>query len=321
MKKIICAVLAVLMLAALSCTAFAESGQSGVEPGKPMPDFSVSLTDGTTATLSELLKEKDLVVLNIFATWCGPCKNEFPDMEKTYQAHSDRMLILSLSGDPDDTMEMIADYQSDNGLTFPMGQAGDLMNVLRVTGFPTTYFIDRDGNIGFIKTGAFLEEGEFEEKVNLFLSNDYDGNPLPSETAHSSFLPLLGVILGSGLLLTIGRWLLLRKAGKPGWHSLIPFLNSYQEYSLGWKGWLGILENLCLFGSTAFFLIQSHPNWALISSFVLAIAYVVLRLLESVKLAKAFGKGAGLGVLLTVFLSIGRFFLGVSKAKYRSETD
>ena len=109
MKKLISILLAVLLIAAMSGTAFAETG-IGVEPGQAMPDFTVSLTDGTTATLSELLKDKDLVVLNIFASWCGPCEREFPEMETVYQANSDRMVILSVSGDPGDTLEMISDY-------------------------------------------------------------------------------------------------------------------------------------------------------------------------------------------------------------------
>lgn len=95
MKRTIGILLAVLMLTALMGTAYADSSGLGIEPGQAFPDFTVSLTDGTTATLSELLKEKDLVVLNVFASWCGPCEMEFPEMEKSYQAHSDRMVILA----------------------------------------------------------------------------------------------------------------------------------------------------------------------------------------------------------------------------------
>jgi len=77
-----------------------------------MPEFSVELTDGSQAVLSELLEENDLVVLNIFASWCGPCEIEFPEMEKVYQENKDRMVIVAVSGDPEDTMEMISDYKA-----------------------------------------------------------------------------------------------------------------------------------------------------------------------------------------------------------------
>ena len=216
MKKLFCLLLAVLLLVSLGCTAFAESSGLGVEPGQAMPDFTVTLTDGSTATLSELLAEKDLVVLNIFATWCGPCKLEFPEFEKTYEAHSDRMVILSLSGDPEDTMEMLADYKAEHGLSFPVGQAGDALDFLNATSFPTTLFITRNGNIGFIKVGAFVTEGDFEARVNTFLSADYDGTPFASEIAHSVFPYLVLLLLGSMLLTVISRWLLFRKAGQPG---------------------------------------------------------------------------------------------------------
>ena len=158
MKKEICLLLSVLILTTMNCTALAASKGIGVEPGQAMPDFTVSLTDGTTATLSEVLKEKDLVVLNIFATWCGPCEIEFPDMEKVYEANSDRMEIISVSADPDDTMEMVADYKASHALSFPMGLAGDALSFLNLSGYPTTIFVTRDGTVGFIKTGAFVEE-------------------------------------------------------------------------------------------------------------------------------------------------------------------
>ena len=234
MKKLVSILLAVLLIAALSGTAFAETG-IGVEPGQAMPDFTVSLTDGTTATLSELLKDKNLVVLNIFASWCGPCEREFPEMEAVYQANSDHMVIISVSGDPGDTMEMISDYKAGHSLSFPMGLAGDALDFLTIPGFPTSIFIDRSGNVGFIKVGAFASQEDFEGKVNTFLSADYNGKPLTSEVARSLTPYLLGFLALSafgGLFLTIGRWCLLHRTGKPGWHSLIPFLSTYKEYSI-----------------------------------------------------------------------------------------
>ena len=245
MKKTIGILLAVLMLTALMGTAYADSSGLGIEPGQAFPDFTVSLTDGTTATLSELLKEKDLVVLNVFASWCGPCEMEFPEMEKSYQAHSDRMVILSVSGDPSDTMEMIADYKASHGLSFPMGLAGDALGFLKVSAFPTTVFIAKDGKVGFIKVGAFTSGKDFEDKVGTFLSDSYNGLPLPSEVAHSYTLQILIGILVMLLFLVIGRWCLFRKAGKPGWHSLIPLLSTYQEYEYTFRPFIPFQKEPC----------------------------------------------------------------------------
>jgi len=322
MKKTIGILLAILMLTALMGTAYADSSGLGIEPGQAFPDFTVSLTDGTTATLSELLKEKDLVVLNVFASWCGPCEMEFPEMEKSYQAHSDRMVILSVSGDPSDTMEMIADYKASHGLSFPMGLAGDALGFLKVSAFPTTVFIAKDGKVGFIKVGAFTSGKDFEDKVGTFLSDSYNGLPLPSEVAHSYTLQIMAGILVSCLLLVIGRWRLLRKAGKPGWHSLIPLLSTYQEYDLCWKGWIGILALLLPVAGGVIAKLSGQANWSVLLTGACSIGYLVFRLMESIKLSKAFGKGTGIGILLALFQNIGRFILGVSKAQYQgAETE
>ena len=197
-------ILTVILIAVPGSFAYADTG-IGVEPGEVMPDFTVSLTDGTKATLSELTAEKDLVVLNIFATWCGPCEREFPDMEKTYQANRDRMEIVSVSGDPSDTMEMIADYKASHGLSFPMGQAGDALGFLRISGYPTSILIDRSGKVGMVKVGAFIGQGEFEEKVAHFLSAEYDGKPLAAEKAFSLSLYLYGWFVLGAVLLAMRR--------------------------------------------------------------------------------------------------------------------
>ena len=313
MKKLICILLVVLMLTALGAAAYADSG-IGVEPGQPMPDFTVQLTDGTTATLSALLKEKDLVVLNIFASWCGPCEREFPEMEAVYQAHSDKMVIVSVSGDPNDTMDIISAYKDSHKLSFPMGLASEELYPLAGSGFPTTIFIDRSGNVGFIKVGAFASREEFEGKANTFLSADYDGKPLASEKAVNLMPYLLIFLVVSKLLLLIGRWCLLRKAGRPGWHALIPFLNSYKEYALCWNGWFGVLAELCFICAHIF----NTTGTAAIPHFALLAVSILLGIPESLKLAKAFGQGKLVAVLLMIpgLKEISRFVLGVSKAKY-----
>ena len=314
MKKLISVLLALLLLTAMSASAFADSG-IGVEAGDTMPDFTVSLCDGTSATLSELLKEKDLVVLNIFATWCGPCEKEFPDMEKVYEANKDRMLILSVSGDPNDTMEMLAEYKASHGLSFPIGQAGDALSFLKIAGFPTTLFIDRQGQVGFIKVGSFLEEGSFAEKVNYFLSPDYNGQILEAEIAKSS-TPYVMVAIPILLLLSvIGRWILFRKSGKPGWHSLIPVLSNYQEFDLCWKGWIGLVSS----GLLLAYILLPWLSLPMLVSRLFGLAYIILLLPESLKLAKAFDKGTLVGVLLFVTAGLGRIVLGLSKAQYQGK--
>ena len=321
MRKILIILMSVLMLAVLCGAGSTESGGLGIEAGQTMPDFTVALTDGSEATLSELLKENDLVVLNICTSWCAPCESEFPVMDQVYQDNIDRMVILAVSGDPEDTMEMMADYKASHGLSFPMGLAGNALDFVKYSAFPTTIFIDKQGQIGFIKVGAFGEDDEFETKVNYFLSEEYSGEPLTSEIAHSYILQILGGVLVMGLLDIIGKWRILHKAGKPGWHSLIPILNNYQEYAICWKGWIGLLNTACLVGIPV---LNVMVNSGQIDDMV----YFIIRLLlfagilstglaESLKLAKAFGKKTLAGILLWFTGGLGRIVLSFTKPGYQ----
>ena len=143
--------------------------------GQEAPDFALPLTDGSEAKLSELLQDKEVVVLNIFASWCGPCKEEFPDMEKTYRKYSDKMEIVAVTGDPDDTMDDMAKYKEEHGLSFPVGVKNESIDSLEVGGFPTTYIIDRNGRIVYSQASAFRSGEDFEKVVTALMGDDYEG--------------------------------------------------------------------------------------------------------------------------------------------------
>ena len=147
-----------------------------VSKGQEAPDFALPLTDGSEAKLSELLKDKEVVVLNIFASWCGPCEKEFPDMEKTYQKYKDKMEIVAVSGDLVlDEMEDMVKYKEEHNLSFPIGMKNESIDSLKIGGFPTTYIIDRNGRIVFSQSSAFLHEGDFEKVVTSLMGDDYEG--------------------------------------------------------------------------------------------------------------------------------------------------
>ena len=83
----------ILILMALCMMAAGWAVAEGAEPeylGKPLADFTVETIDGGSFTLSEALEEKDLVVINLWATWCPPCEREFPYLQKAYEQYQDR---------------------------------------------------------------------------------------------------------------------------------------------------------------------------------------------------------------------------------------
>ena len=156
-----------------------EEAQKGVI-GTEAPDFTVTTTEGEELTLSKVLEEKEVVVLNIFTTWCGPCEIEFPEFESTYQKYKDKMEIISLSGDSDETMEDVAAYKEDHGLSFSMGITGQdgTFDFIPVSGYPTTMIVDRNRKVVFCNAGTIREREAFEALVTSFMGDDYDGTPV-----------------------------------------------------------------------------------------------------------------------------------------------
>ncbi len=126
------------------------------------------------------------------------------------------------------------------------------------------------------------------------------------------------VISVLGILMSmVGKWLILQKAGKPGWHGLIPILNVYDEYSICWKGWMifpaGILFVIGVACSPD--VVGDKIIFAMVSEVAL-LGYLAIRFIENMRLAKAFGKRPLFGVLLFLFDRIGSLCLGLGRAEY-----
>lgn len=173
-----------------------NSSNLAVAAHQQAPDFTLPLTDGSEAKLSELLQDKEVVVLNIFASWCGPCEAEFPEMESVYSKYKDKMEIVAVTGYEDDTMEDMIRYKEDHELSFKVGKKNESIDSLKVGGFPTTYIIDRNGNIVFCMSGAFRDEEEFEKVVTALMGDDYEGKQIAIYTfivADNDKCPAAGV--------------------------------------------------------------------------------------------------------------------------------
>ena len=85
MKKMLALVLVLAMC--LGCAALAEETALVYALGAPMPDFTFTDINGVSHTLSETLKEKEMVLINLWATWCGPCRMMAPVVEELAAEH------------------------------------------------------------------------------------------------------------------------------------------------------------------------------------------------------------------------------------------
>jgi cytochrome c-type biogenesis protein len=123
-----------------------ELGIPAVEQPIPIVDFSAELPDGTTVSLSDLTGKT--VLLNFWATWCGPCRMEMPSMETLYRRYKDRGFEI-LAVNVQENKRDVSAFMETMSLSFPaaLDVRGDIAAIYGIEAFPTTYIIDRNGGI------------------------------------------------------------------------------------------------------------------------------------------------------------------------------
>ncbi len=146
--------------------------------GKTVTDFEVTTTEGDTVKMSELLEDKEVAVVVLFATWCGPCEEEFPEMDKVYQKYKDKMSMIALDLDVLDDEKSLAEYAQSHKMSFPMAMGNESLGFIDATSYPTTLIIDRNGKIGCHRVGAIPDGETFEKMVTTFMGDDYEERQL-----------------------------------------------------------------------------------------------------------------------------------------------
>jgi cytochrome c biogenesis protein CcmG/thiol:disulfide interchange protein DsbE len=126
----------------------------------PAPDFSLSGLDGKPTTLAGLRGET--VILNFWATWCDPCREELPLLDRLARTYAGSLTVVAVeTGEPAAEVRAFTEALGLGWirvLTDPAGQVGDLY---LVRGLPTTFFIDETGMIRRIRIGT-LDSAELE---------------------------------------------------------------------------------------------------------------------------------------------------------------
>ena len=151
---------AVLVFAGKPAAAPAPTAAGATESSDLAPDFTMYDIDGNALRLSDFRGRP--VILNFWASWCGPCKAEMPDLEAAYQAHGEEVqfLIVNLTDGQSETVEAASSYIASQGYTFPVYYDVDMEGALAygIYVIPMTYFIDAQGTVRAIQEGMIQAE-------------------------------------------------------------------------------------------------------------------------------------------------------------------
>jgi peroxiredoxin len=167
------AVILAMAIAALAChkaekpaatatqTTTMKAAQPAPEPpspptnsGDPMPAYTAKTLDGAPFDIAT--QKGSVVLLNVWATWCNPCRFEIPELQKMYEANAKRgFKVIGVSVDEGEAAE-VKKFVEEQKMTYPivLDPDGRIANLLSTTVLPTTVLLDRQGKIVWRETGA-----------------------------------------------------------------------------------------------------------------------------------------------------------------------
>lgn len=133
------------------------------------PDFTLKSKDHGNVRLAE--QRGNIVMLNFWASWCGPCREELPEMEALYQQYQD-MGFEILAVNVDDEVRKADILLNDIEVSFPVlyDTAGDISKLYDVNAMPTTVIIDRNGNQRLLHAGYRAgDEKKYEKALKMLM--------------------------------------------------------------------------------------------------------------------------------------------------------
>ena len=156
----------------------APAEESGEREKVMAPDIALVDREGNPVSLKDYIGKT--VFLNFWGTWCGPCRNEMPDIQKLYEAYGENtgdVVILAVAAPNyymEGPLEGIVDYLEKNDYTYPVvyDMTGEGLAAYSISSFPTTYMIDDEGYAYGYVSGAISYE-TMEQIIQMAQSKDY----------------------------------------------------------------------------------------------------------------------------------------------------
>jgi cytochrome c biogenesis protein CcmG/thiol:disulfide interchange protein DsbE len=134
------------------------------------PTFELESVDGGSHKLADF--QGQVVVLNLWASWCPPCRAEMPAIQSLYEQYQDQgLVVLAVNMTYQDSVSSAASFAKELGLTFPilLDRTGLVGNLYRMRALPTTFFIDHQGEIHEVIVGGPMSELTLQSLVTEML--------------------------------------------------------------------------------------------------------------------------------------------------------
>jgi cytochrome c biogenesis protein CcmG/thiol:disulfide interchange protein DsbE len=143
---------AAILLAA--CAPGGESGSTRVDVGLPAPGYRSVTLSGDSVSLAD--QRGKVVLLNVWATWCHPCRDEIPELREIHKRYESRGLqLVGVSVDSDGADDLIREFMKEFEMTYPIWRdpAERISTQFLMVGVPATFLIDKQGVLRWRKTG------------------------------------------------------------------------------------------------------------------------------------------------------------------------
>jgi peroxiredoxin len=152
--------MAVVFLAGIGLVVFETNYTSGisssqavtVQVGQPAPAFQLTGLDGKTVSLQQYSGQP--ILINFWATWCGPCKDEMPLIAERYLQYQPDLIVLAI--EEGESLSDVKKFSEENNLPFLilLDEAIEIGNLYGIDAYPTTFFVDGNGVVQAVEIGS-----------------------------------------------------------------------------------------------------------------------------------------------------------------------